>query len=356
MQVARDVSLPSDYTAVEIAGVGERPRLVRRALGDVAPGQALVRVDACGVCGSDVFLQKGGFGPEKLPVVPGHEAAGTVVAVGDPADEQLLGRQVALYYIDAPQDSRWARDGHENIGPEVVRMGVDVDGAFADYVVRPVPTLIPISESMDPASLAVATDALATPYHALTAVARLRAGETLVVLGIGGIGSNAVQIGRHLGAHVVAVARSAPKLELAQQLGAHAVVSSSEGAQGVVRAAGGQVDVVLQCAGAAAMDRFAVEVAGYLARVVLVGSSLERFSIAATELIWRELALLGSRGFTRRDIDEVVSLVAEGALTTEHLTSCRRPLDEAAEALEDLRSGRVLRAVLEPQGAGGRLP
>jgi D-arabinose 1-dehydrogenase-like Zn-dependent alcohol dehydrogenase len=348
MLKAPDASLPEDYAAAEISAVGERPRLVRRRLPEPAPGEAVVRVDACGVCGSDVFLQEGGFGPDKLPVVPGHEAAGTVVATGTLADEPLLGCQVALYYIDAPQDSRWARSGHENIGPRVQRMGVDVDGAFAEYVVRPVHTLVPVRERMDPAALAVATDALATPYHALTSVARLQPGETLVVLGLGGIGSNAVQIGKHFGARVVAVGRSAAKLELAERLGANALVESRQGAEAVVRAAGGQIDVVLQCVGDAAMDRFAVEVAGYLARVVLVGSSLQRFDVAATELIWREMSLLGSRGFTRKDIEEVLVLLRDGALSTEHLTGSRRPLREVAEALEDLKSRRVLRTVLEP--------
>ncbi|MDI1289239.1 MAG: alcohol dehydrogenase catalytic domain-containing protein, partial [bacterium] len=70
-----------------------------QVLREPRPGEALVRIDACGVCGSDVFLQKGGFGAEKLPVVPGHEAAGRVVSVGDGADSAWVGKQVALYYI-----------------------------------------------------------------------------------------------------------------------------------------------------------------------------------------------------------------------------------------------------------------
>jgi D-arabinose 1-dehydrogenase-like Zn-dependent alcohol dehydrogenase len=81
--------------------------------------------------------------------------------------------------------------------------------------------------------------------------------------------------------------------------------------------------------------------------VVFVGVSREPFEVSATELIWRELALLGSRGFTVRDVAEVLELVRNGALATEHLTGNRRPLREAAEALADLRAGKVLRTVLE---------
>lgn len=310
-----------------------------------AAGEALVRVEACGVCGSDVFLQEGGFG-DKLPVVPGHEAAGRVIAVGDPGDESWVGRQVALYYIDGAQQP-WTDRGRENLGPGIRRMGVDVDGAFAEYVTRPLSTLVPVEPELDPAVVAVATDALATPWHALTRIARLQPGETLAVVGVGGIGSNAVQIGRHLGARVVAVGRSAAKLEQARDLGAAVTIDSASGAGAVIDAAGGPIDVVLQCVGEnPAMDRLAIDIAGPGGRVVFVGVSQEPFAVAATELIWRELALLGSRGFTRDDIAEVLDLVRAGALRTDHLTRSRRPLREADAALDDLRAGRVLRTVL----------
>lgn len=309
------------------------------------PGEALVRVEACGVCGSDVFLQEGGFG-DKLPVVPGHEAAGRVIAVGDPNDAQWIGAQVALYYIDAP-DSEWSRRGRGNLGAGVTRMGVDVDGAFAEYVTRPIRTLVRVDPELDPAVVAVATDALATPYHALTRIARITPGETLAVIGLGGIGSNAVQIGRHIGAHVVAVGRSAAKLEQARSLGASVTIDSAAGASAIIDAAGGQIDVVLQCVGEnTRMDRLAIDIAGIGGRVVYVGVALTPFEVAATELIWRELSLLGSRGFTKDDILEVIDLVRAGALTTEHLTQSRRPLREADAALDDLRAGRILRTVL----------
>lgn len=338
--------IPAGGRVVVMPAVGAPLQVVWREVAAPSPGQAVVRIDACGVCGSDVFLHEGGFGPAKLPVVPGHEAAGHVVAVGDSADAEWIGRQVALYYIDQPGDSPWVLSDHENIGPGIRRMGVDFDGAFAEYVVRPLRTLVPIAPELDPLDLAVATDALATPFHALTAVARVRPGETLVVLGLGGIGSNAVQIGRHLGARVIAVGRGEAKLDLAARLGADVTVRSADGVDAVVAAAGGQVDVVLQCVGDPAMDRFAIEVAGFRARVVMVGASLAGFEVAATELIWRELALLGSRAFTRGDIADVVDLVRGGALATAHLTANTRPMVEAQQALDDLRRGEVLRTIL----------
>jgi D-arabinose 1-dehydrogenase-like Zn-dependent alcohol dehydrogenase len=103
-------------------------------------------------------------------------------------------------------------------------MGVDVDGAFAEYVVRPAHTLIVPPTPVDPVVLAVPTDAVATPYHALVQVARLRAGERLLVIGVGRIGSNAVQLGRRVGARVATLTRSDAKRDLAVRLGADAAL------------------------------------------------------------------------------------------------------------------------------------
>lgn len=329
-----------------LPGVAQALVLEQRPLPEPGPGEALVRVEACGVCGSDLFLQKGGFGAEKLPVVPGHEAAGRVAKVGSPGDAWLVAKQVALYYIDAPDDSRWARGGAINVGPDVSRMGVDVDGAFARYVTRPVATLIPVEPEMDPAVVAVATDALATPFHALTVVAGLQPGEQLLVIGPGGIGSNAVQIGRLLGADVAVVGRSEAKMSQARSLGATIALPSGLGAEAVRAAVGRNIDVVLECSGDDAMARFAVECAGYQARVVMVSASRTPFPLSTGELIWREASLHGSRGFTPADIRAVLEHVRAGRLTTDHLTADQRPFQEANQALEDLRCGRSTRAVL----------
>jgi D-arabinose 1-dehydrogenase-like Zn-dependent alcohol dehydrogenase len=326
--------------ALELGGVGEPLRLVERPVPEPGPDEIRVRVEACGVCGSDLFLQKGGFGADKLPRVPGHEAAGVVDALGPGVDAFSPGEQVAIWYIDNPEPA-----GRPNLGPGVRRMGVDVDGAFAEYVVRPVRTLVRPPAPVDSVALAVLTDAVGTPYHALVRIARLQAGETLLVLGVGGVGSNAVQLGRHLGARVVAIARSEEKRTLARELGADLAV----GLEAASTACGPHgPDVVVQCADSAELDRKAVELAGFGARVVFVGTVPEAFELRASELIWRELALLGSRGFTAEDIAEVIDLHLAGAIRVDHLTANVRPLEEGNEALEDLRAGRVLRSVLVP--------
>jgi 2-desacetyl-2-hydroxyethyl bacteriochlorophyllide A dehydrogenase len=335
--------------AMELGGFHEPLRLVQRAVPAPGPGEVRVRIEACGVCGSDLFLQRGGFG-RPLPIVPGHEAAGRVDALGAGVTGLEPGQQVALAYIVNRGGTPSARDGRPNAGIGVERMGVDVDGAFAEYVVRPASSLVPVPRELDPAVLAVLTDAVGTPYHALAGVGKVQPGEVVLVLGIGGIGSNAVQIARHLGATVIAATRTPEKLALAGRLGATTLIRSGDDlAERVREATDGQgPDVVVQCADSEVLDRLALELVRPGGRVIYVGVSVEPFSLRSSDIIWREATLLGSRGFTGDDIAAVVDLYLEGAIVADHLVETRRPLEQANEALADLSAGRVLRSVLVP--------
>lgn len=309
-----------------------------------------MRIEACGVCGSDLLVQKGVFGAECFPLVPGHEAAGVVDALGPVVTDVDVGAQVALWYVDAPADSPYVQRERANIAPEGRRMGMHVDGGFAEYVVRPATTLIPPPAPVEPAVLAVLTDAVATPVHALRIIARLEAGETVLVLGVGGVGSNAVQIAKHLGARVVAVSRSQEKLDLALALGADEVVQSGPDVVERARAVCGAYgpEVVVQCAGSAEADEQAVVMVAPGGRVVFVGANTTPFSLTSIDMVLGEKQLLGSRGFTPEDISWGIELYLDGTIRADHLTTSTQPLEEANEALDDLRQGRSLRTVLIP--------
>lgn len=337
---------------MELPGVGRDLRQAQRPIPEPGPGEVRVAIEACGVCGSDHFLQKGGFGDAvPYPVVPGHEPAGRIDALGDGVTGLALGDQVAVYYISTPSGDPWAANGRPNVSPNVTRMGVDVDGAFAEFVVRPAASVVPVPRPMPPEVLAVLTDAVATPWHALRRVAEVRPGESLAIIGIGGLGFAAVQLGKILEADVIAVTRSPAKQQLARELGADAVVAAGTATSvAEVREASGGYgpDVVLQLAGDARADEAAIAMAGPGGRVVLVGAALEPFSVRAAEIFWRELAVLGSRGMTPADIADAIDLYLDDRLRLDHLIERSRPLSEANEAIEDLATGRVLRSVLVP--------
>jgi len=285
-----------------------------------------------------------------LPVIPGHEAAGTVDAVGPGVEGLEVGDQVAIYYVDCPPTSPYKAAGRENLHPNMTRMGVDVDGGFAEYVVRPAHTLIKTPQFIEPAALAVLTDAVATPYHAVVNRAQVSESDTVVVIGIGGLGSNAVQLARARGARVIAVSRSPEKLALARRLGASDVVTADDQTVRSIRELTDNdgPDVVIQCVGSAAQDELAIEMTKPGGRVVFVGADLEPFRARAIDISWKELTLLGSCRFTSEEIRAVIDLYLDGAIEVDHLLTSVRPLEEANQAFEDLKSGRVLRSVLMP--------
>lgn len=339
--------LPASGLAWRLPGKGELLIPVRQPARPPRAGEALVKVEACGLCGSDRFLQSGGFGADKFPIVPGHEAAGTVVAVGagDEYDLRLVGQRVALYYID-PDEEFAARSGRENLGSGVRRMGVDFDGALSQYVTRPIRSLV-MGRGLPATELAVLSDAVATPHHAL-ALADVKADQVVAVIGTGGIGSNAVQLAALRGARTIAIGRSTAKLEVALSLGAEIALASSDGAEAIRDAAGGHIDVVIQCVGSPEMDELAVDIAGIGATVVFVGVSAAPFATTSMALIQRELRLLGSRGFTRHDVAEVIALRVAGTLRLDHLLTDIRPFDDVAAAFETIGAGERLRTIIEP--------
>lgn len=338
--------------AMQLVSVGAPLAPVRRPVPEPGPGEVRLRIEACGVCGSDAFLQKGGFGPKvRLPLTPGHEAAGVIDALGEGVTEFSVGDQAALYYISTPPGDPWAARGRPNVSPDIIRMGVDVDGAFAEFVIRPVSSVILPRRPVPPLVLAVLTDAVATPLHALKRIAGLQPGETLAVIGVGGLGSSAVQLGRIFGAHVIAVTRSTERQALARRLGADEIVPAADvdpvhRVRELTRGVG--ADVVLQCAGSATADEQAIAMGGPGGRVVLVGSSTDHFRARAVDIFWRELSVMGSRGFIPEDIRDAIDLYLEGRLDVTHLIANARPLEEANEAIADLESGRVLRSLLTP--------
>lgn len=310
------------------------------------PGEALVRVRACGVCGSDLFLQKGGFA-SVLPMVPGHEASGEVAAVGTGVTEVRPGDRVALYYLVYCGTCRFCLEGRPNICRSVSRMGVDRFGAMAEYVVMPARNLLPIEASVSYEAAAVITDAIATPLHALR-VAQTRPGENVLVLGVGGIGSNAIVLARLLGARVIAATRSEQNRRLAESLGADAVLLLGADLAEQVRqvTAGAGADVVLQCAPSAAAYEAGLGALANGGRMVVVGSVTEPVALPMMQILWREAQVLGSRGFTPEDISQGLAWFAQGQLNIDHLLRHTAALDQVNEALQNLQNPAVTRTVI----------
>lgn len=310
------------------------------------PGEVLVKVSACGVCGSDRFLHKGGF-RSTLPIVPGHEASGVVA--GGTAPAFPIGTRVALYYLRHCGQCRHCRAGRENICHGVQRMGVDFNGAMAEYVALPEDNLLPVPPQVNDISAAVVTDSMGTPLHALR-VAETQMNEVVLIIGIGGIGSSAIQIAKLLGARVIAASRSEAAREVAHAMGADEVIHSDASLPRHVKdlTQGAGADIVLQCAPSQEAFVWGAAALATAGRLVIVATTLEPIPFDTNRLLWGEQRLCGSRGFTRADIIQALRWVQEGRLNVEHLTRTVLPLSQANEALANLERPDIVRSVLRP--------
>lgn len=311
------------------------------------PGEALVAVDACGVCGSDVHLVDGTTAAA-YPVVLGHEVAGTVAALGPDADGIATGTRVSMLpYVGCGQCGR-CRAGQLQACAQRQVLGVNRPGGQADYLVVPVSCLVALPDGVPAAIGAIVADAVATPFHAIRR-SGVKAGETAVVLGLGGLGMHAVQLLVDVvGAEVIAVDPRPAARARAAELGARLVLDAGDRTvvDAVVAETRGGADVAFDLVGSPGLVSTALRCLRPQGTCVVVGISPDRLALAMRQetLVGRELSLVGSFGCTTQELAELVGLVAQGRLDLTGSVSGEYPPERFADALaetRDKRSGSV---------------
>jgi D-arabinose 1-dehydrogenase-like Zn-dependent alcohol dehydrogenase len=324
----------------------EQPLVMEeRPVCDPIGSQVLVRVRVAGVCGTDLKLFRGKNPRLKLPIVLGHEFAGEVAAVGPEVRERRVGdRGVVYMYMNCGQCEP-CLTGRENLCLNRRGFfGFDRDGGFAEYVVVPEGNLVPIPDCVPFEEAAILGDAVATSWHAVRTQADLRPTQTLVVVGLGGLGLHAVQCGRACGGIVIAVDSVQAKLEMAKENGADYVVDSSSGdlSQQVRDLTGGKgADAVVTFRPHAEVIEPAIKCAKPDGVVVMVAyiDIGKPFNLDQRFVQSMEVNVVGARGNTRQDLAEVIQLVARRQLRP--LIAKCMPLEQVNSALTQLSTGTV---------------
>ncbi|HVA61664.1 MAG TPA: zinc-binding dehydrogenase [Mycobacteriales bacterium] len=320
------------------------------------PLEVLVRVEACGICLSDVHLLDGslpGFLPE---VTPGHEAAGVVEAVGELVPSWQPGQRVVIAGGRPCGQCPSCARGHVEECLRFETMGFNYDGAWAEYVVVPYFTLAGIPDDLPFAQAAILADAVATPYAGLVRRGALRPGETVGLWGIGGLGTHAVQIARLVGAALIVAVDPRPTARRrALALGAdHALDPSSTDVPAEIRRLTGGLglDLTVDLVGANSVLAQAADCAGRFGRVLMIGLSLDRIELGAGVLFGvSSQTLLGHFGYRKRDLDQLVDLVSRGRFDVSSSISAVMPLEDVGRGVEQLRTkdGDPIRLVVQPQ-------
>lgn len=321
------------------------------------PGEALVRVSACGLCGTDLKIAAGKIASVPRPQIMGHEVSGEVVAVnwGDrkpSASGVRVGSRVAVYvYVSCGQCIN-CMGGNCNICTgDIHRIGIEIPGGLAEYLTAPIANLFPIPPSVQLDEACILSDAVIVAMHAIKDRARVQPFEDVVILGAGGIGVHAVQICDRLGARVIAVDIRDECLRLAEQMGAHACVNSRESDLPSVIAdltGGLGADVVLDMVGKPETLALSMELLRRGGRAVSVGYSPGQTAPVDTlRMHMNELTLLGTRHGTRQNLVESIRMAEQCEINL--VVGEKAPLQQANSALDALRHNQVLgRLILVP--------
>jgi 2-desacetyl-2-hydroxyethyl bacteriochlorophyllide A dehydrogenase len=340
--------------AVRMIGVGQPLQMHDVPVPALGERDVLVRVRAVGICHSDVHYRAGKSPVRPLPMTLGHEVAGVVEQVGEQVTSVKAGDRVCLHYNVTCGDCYHCSTGNEQFCPTGLMLGHTTDGGYAEYIAVPARNAIPLPDEIPFEQGATLMCASATAFHALR-LSRLKAGETVAVLGVGGLGISAIQLAKAFGAlDVFAVDINEDKLELAAQYGAIPVnarhVDPAAEIRRITRGRG--VNVSLELVGLPQTMRQAVQCLGAMGRAVIAGISDRPLEIDTyRELIGNEGQVIGSNDHLLQELPLLVDLARRRVLDTSRVVTHTVPLDADAinqtlDALEHFEGG--IRTVIVP--------
>ncbi len=332
-------------------GPHEPLRLAELAEPEPGPGEVLVRVRACGICGTELHFLSGLLNLGVAPLTLGHEIVGVVEAVGSGVEVPREGDRVIVYYYAGCGRCTHCRRGDENLCDNLrAEYGFISDGGFAEFIKVPARNAVLLPPHISDEEAAPVGCAVTTAIHA-GRLSGISAGDYIVVYGIGAVGYGLVQLGRLVGATVIGVGRTDAKLQRAKELGAHFVINASkEGVVDRVRelTEGRGADVVFELVATKETMEHSVKSLAKRGRLVFIGYSADAFTVHPIQLVVNEASVMGSVGNTLDELHEAVRWVGEGKIRT--VVDRTLSLEQFQEGIDMLSAGKPIgRVVLMPQ-------
>jgi 2-desacetyl-2-hydroxyethyl bacteriochlorophyllide A dehydrogenase len=340
--------------AVQLIQTGEPLEFREIPIPSGTENDLLVRIRAAGICHSDAHYRAGRSSMGPLPITLGHEIAGEVEWAGSQVTNIKAGDRVALHYNISCGECYYCKSGNEQFCASVKMLGHHIDGGYAEYVVVPERNAIPLPDEISFTAGATLMCASATALHALRK-GRVKAGETVAVFGVGGLGLSAIQLAKAMGAvEVYAVDIQPDKLELASEYDAIPIDAGRVEAVDEIRkmTKGKGVDVALEMIGLPRTMQQTIESLGVLGRAVIVGLSKTPLQVHPyNTLIGYEAEVIGSNDHLLQELPLLMDMVRQGALDTSRVVSQVIPLDaeKINQRLDDLENFTSdVRAVIVP--------
>lgn len=346
--------------AVLLAG-DRKVDVVDRPTPEPGPGEVLVRTRASAICRSDMGLYVGnstivgGEDAGKGLIVPGHEPAGEVAAVGAGVESLRVGDRVAGYLPIGCGHCEHCFAGYYMLCATWKCVGFDVDGGDADYHMLPERNCLPLPDEVSFVAGALLTDMVGSQHHTQK-VLGVRGGKTVAVFGLGPMGAAAVLVAKAFGANVVAVDILPERLQLSGRLGADVTVDSSaqDPAEAIRDATRGRgADVAIDCSGVPAAQNAALDAAAKRGAVAFVGESRKTEINPSDQIIRKLLTVTGGWYFPRYEWDEVTRLVVDSKMPVEDLVTHRFSIEDAETAFGMFDRRETEKAVFTWDGQAG---
>ena len=332
----------------QISKPGGDWELVERDIPEPESGEVRVKVEACGICHSDVLVKDGLWPGLRYPAVPGHEVAGRIDALGGGVAEWKSGQRVGVgwhgghcFHCEQCRRGDFAMCLNRKI------TGIDFDGGYAEYIVAPATALAAIPDDLPAEEAGPFMCAGVTVFNALRN-SGARAGDVVAVHGIGGLGHLGVQYARQMGFVTVAVGRGKDKEALARKLGAHHYIDSGAGDAAAALQKLGGARVILATAPNAQAISAIVDGLSVNGNLLVPAAPGEPLTVNAVTLLMGRKSVSGWYSGTARDSQDTLEF---SALSGVHPMIEKYPLSRVAEAYEQMHSGKArFRAVLTMGG------
>ncbi|MCY7026171.1 alcohol dehydrogenase AdhP [Streptococcus sanguinis] len=327
--------------AVVVNPEGTNVQLIEnKELRPLETGEALVDIEYCGVCHTDLHVAHGDFG--KVPGrVLGHEGIGIVKEIAPDVKSLKVGDRVSVaWFFEGCGACEYCTTGRETLCRTVKNAGYSVDGGMAEQCIVTADYAVKVPEGLDPAQASSITCAGVTTYKAIKE-AQLQPGQWTVIFGAGGLGNLAVQYAKKVfNAHVVAVDINNDKLALAKEVGADIVINGHEVedvAALIQEKTGGAHSAVVTAVSKVAFNQ-AVDSVRAGGRVVAVGLPSEMMDLSIVKTVLDGIQVIGSLVGTRKDLEEAFQFGSEGLVVP---VVQKRPVSDAVDVFDEMEAGTI---------------
>lgn len=316
------------------------------SLPEITAEEALVEVEACGFCGSDISIIAGTHPRAKAPLTIGHELSGRIIQIRSAGSQLAIGDRVTTYPLISCGTCHACTHGHPHVCRQLKLFGFDVDGGMAQFVKLPVSSLMKLPDDMPPA-IGALIEPLAVAVHGIER-SSLEGVELAAVLGAGPIGLLTALVARARGIRNVVISDVLPsRLRFAESLGLQAIHAGEELRDKIMKLSDQNgADIVYECAGHPTSAKEATMLVRPRGVIVNLGVFKKPVEVDMQAVNFREIEILGSRVYERKDFEAAINMASQ--LPLDRMVTHAFPLRDVTNAFEQFRSGDVCKVIILP--------